>query len=163
MTDGRIWVIMLRLRVFMPWQVLRELNPPPYLKQYAKAKIRSLIASQVRAGILQVLNEDPPVFGFPGEVIEKVKRECKICGEKFIPIRDNHKHCPECIRKRKNKEHKDKRRKYEKWEEELIWDILSRHGCKSEILHELSLRLGRKPEAIKSKFMKMKKKRRTEV
>jgi len=162
MTDGKIWQVMLKLRVFTPWMVLKELNPPSFLRSYAKEKIRSLIKAQTRAGILQVLNEDPPVFSFPGETIEKVKRECKICGEKFIPIRDNHKHCPECIRKRRNKEHKDKRRKYEK-EEELIWDILSRHGCKSEILHELSFRLGRKPEAIKSKFMKMKKKRRAEA
>ena len=36
MTDGQIWKAMLKLRVFLPWMVLKELNPPEYLKQYAE-------------------------------------------------------------------------------------------------------------------------------
>ncbi len=172
MTDGKIWEIMLRLRVFTPWMVLKELNPPDYLKQYAKEKIRSLIASQVKAGILQVLNDSPPVFGFPGESVEKIKRECKICGKKFIPTQDSDQYCSnECereYRKRflermRREKGMEERRRYEKWEEELIWTTLSQHGCKAEILQDLARRLGRKPEAIKSKFKKMKMKRKRRV
>jgi predicted nucleic acid-binding Zn ribbon protein len=168
-TDGRIWQAMLKLRVFLPWQVLKELNPPKYLKQYVKEKIRNLIASQVKAGILQVLNEDPPVFGFPGEPLERVMRRCHVCGKPFIPVQENDHHCStECEReyrrkflekKRREKGMKERRR-YEPWEEELIWETLSKHGCKTAILQQLSLRLGRKPEAIKSKYKKMKRKRR---
>jgi len=149
--------------------VLRELNPPEYLKQYAKEKIRSLIASQVKAGILQVLNEDPPVFGFPGESVEKVMRKCQVCGEPFIPVQDSDQHCSnECereYRKRflermRREKGMEERRRYEPWEEELIRETLSKHGCKSAILQELARKLGRKPEAIKSKFKKMKRQRR---
>jgi hypothetical protein len=169
MTDGKIWEIMLRLRVFTPWMVLKELNPPSFLRQYVKERIRSLIASQVKAGILQVLNENPPVFGFPGESVEKVIRRCGICGKKFIPTQDSDQHCSdECekeYRKRflermRREKGMEERRRYEEWEEELIWETLSRNGCKSAILQELGKRLNRHPEAIKSKFKKMKAKSR---
>jgi predicted nucleic acid-binding Zn ribbon protein len=169
MTDGKIWEIMLRLRVFMPWQILKELNPPPYLKQYAKEKIRSLITSQVKAGILQVINDDPIVFGFPGESVEKVMRKCGICGKKFIPTQDSDQYCSdECEReyrkrfleKMRREKGMEERRRYEEWEEKLIWETLSKHGCKSAILQELSHKLNRHPEAIKSKFKKMRKQRR---
>ena len=169
MTDGRIWQVMLKLRVFTPWMVLKELNPPSFFRQYVKERIRSLIASQVRAGILQVLNDSPPVFGFPGESVEKIKRECGICRKKFIPRQDKDQYCSdECEKEyrrrflerlRREKGMKERRR-YEPWEEEIIWETLSKHGCKSEILQELARRLGRKPEAIRSKFKKMKRKRR---
>jgi len=169
MTDGKIWEIMLRLRVFMPWMVLKELNPPSFLRQYVKERVRSLIASQVKAGILQVLNEDPPVFGFPGEPVEKVMRRCGICGKKFIPTQDSDQHCStECEREYRNRflermrreKGMEERRRYEPWEEELIWETLSKNGCKTEILQGLAKRLNRHPEAIKSKFKKMKRKRR---
>jgi len=169
MTDGKIWEIMLRLRVFMPWQILKELNPPKYLKQYAKEKIRSLIASQVKAGILQVLSESPPVFGFPGEPVEKVMRKCQVCGKAFIPVQDSDQHCSnECekeyrkrfLKKMRREKGMEERRRYEKWEEELIWETLSKHGCKTAILQELSKKLNRNAQAIKSKFKKLRKKRR---
>jgi hypothetical protein len=169
MTDGKIWEIMLRLRVFTPWMVLKELNPPTFLRQYAKEKIRSLIASQVKAGILQVLNEDPPVFGFPGESVEKAMRRCQVCGKPFIPVQDSDQHCSSgCEReyrkrfleKMRREKGMEERRRYEEWEEELIWKTLSEHGCKTAILQELAKRLNRHPEAIKSKFKKMKRKRR---
>jgi len=169
MTDGKIWEIMLRIRVFMPWMVLKELNPPKYLKQYAKEKIRSLIASQVKAGILQVLNDDPPVFGFPGESVEKIQRKCEICGKKFIPTQGSDQYCSdECERKYRKRflermrreKGMEERRRYEAWEEELIWETLSQNGCKSVILQELARKLSRHPEAIRSKFKKMRKKRR---
>jgi len=169
MTDGKIWEIMLRLRVFTPWMVLKELSPPSFLRQYAKEKIRSLIASQLRAGILQVLNEDPPVFGFPGESVEKIKRECGICRKRFIPTQDSDQYCSdECEReyrkrfleKMRREKGMEERRRYKEWEEELIWRTLSQHGCRSEILQELGKRLNRHPQAIKSKFKKMKRKRR---
>jgi hypothetical protein len=169
MTDGKIWEIMLKLRVFTPWMVLKELNPPSFLRQYAKERIRSLINAQVRAGILQVLNDNPPVFGFPGESVEKVKRECKICRKKFIPTQDSDQHCSnECekeyrkrfLKRMRREKGMEERRRYEKWEEELIWETLSKHGCKTAILHELGKRLNRHPEAIKSKFKKMRKQRR---
>jgi len=169
MTDGKIWEIMLKLRVFTPWMVLKELNPPSFLKQYAKEKIRSLINGQVKAGILQVLNNTPPVFGFPGESVEKVMRKCQVCGKKFIPTQDSDQHCStECEReyrkrflerKRREKGMKERRR-YEPWEEELIWETLSKHGCKTAILQELAKRLNRNPQAIKSKFKKLRRKRR---
>jgi len=169
MTDGKIWGIMLRLRVFTPWMVLKELNPPKYLKQYTKERIRSLINAQVKAGILQVLNEDPPVFGFPGESVEKVMRKCNVCGKPFIPVQDRDQHCSsECekeyrkrfLEKIRREKGMEERRRYEPWEEELIWETLSKHGCRSAILHELSQKLNRHPQAIKSKFKKMKKQRR---
>jgi len=169
MTDGKIWEIMLRLRVFTPWMVLKELNPPAFTKQYVKEKIRSLINAQVRAGILQVLNNTPPVFGFPGESVEKVMRKCQVCGKKFIPTRDSNQHCStECEReyrkrfleRRRREKGMKERRRYEPWEEELIWETLSKHGCKSAILQELAKRLNRTPQAIKSKFKKMRRKRR---
>jgi predicted nucleic acid-binding Zn ribbon protein len=169
MTDGKIWQVMLKLRVFTPWMVLKELNPPSFLRQYVKERIRSLIASQVKVGILRVLNEDPPVFGFPGESVEKVMRKCGICGKTFIPNQDSDQYCSdECEREyrkrflermRREKGMKERRR-YEPWEEELIWETLSKHGCKTVILQELARKLGRKPEAIKSKYKKLRKQRR---
>ena len=169
MTDGRIWQIMLQLRVFTPWMVLRELNPPDFLRQYVKERIRSLINAQVKAGILVILNDNPPVFGFPGESVEKVMRRCQICGKAFIPVRDSDQHCSTACereyRKRflermRREKGMEERRRYEPWEEELIWETLSRNGCKAEILQELARRLGRKPEAIRSKYKKLRKKRR---
>ena len=170
MTDGRIWQVMLKLRVFTPWMVLKELNPPGFMKKYVKERIRSLIKAQVKAGILQVLNEGPPVFGFPGESVEKVQRKCNVCGKPFIPVQDSNQHCSsECKReyrkrfleKRRREKGMKERRRYEEWEEKLIWETLSQYGCKAEILQELARKLGRKPEAIKGKFKKMRKKRRT--
>ena len=164
MTDGKIWEIMLRLRVFTPWMVLKELNPPPYLKKYTKERTRSLITTQVKAGILQVLNDDPPVFGFPGESVERAQRKCGICGKAFIPTQHSDQYCSdECekeYRKRflermRRDKGMEERRRYEAWEEELIWETLSRNGCKFAILQELGKRLNRHPEAIKSKFKKM--------
>ena len=169
MTDGKIWEVMLRLRVFTPWMVLKELNPPSFLRQYAKEKIRSLIASQVKAGILRVLNEDPPVFGFPGESVEKVMRKCNVCGKAFIPVQDSDQHCSsECekeyrkrfLKKMRREKGMEERRRYEPWEEELIWETLSQYGCKTAILQELAKRLNRNPQAIKSKFKKLRRKRR---
>jgi hypothetical protein len=52
----------------------------------------------------------------------------------------------------------EERRRYEEWEEELIWETLSRNGCKTAILQELARKLNRHPEAIKSKFKKMRQK-----
>jgi hypothetical protein len=84
--------------------VLRELNPPQYLREYVRAKIRSLIAGQVKVGILQVLNYAPPVYGFPGESVESIMRRCDTCGRSFIPKRENHRYCSEkCRRKRRKK------------------------------------------------------------
>jgi predicted nucleic acid-binding Zn ribbon protein len=169
MTDGKIWEIMLRLRVFMPWMVLKELNPPSFLRQYVKERVRSLINAQVKAGILQVLNDNPPVFGFPGESVEKVMRKCQVCGKPFIPVQDSDQHCStECEREYRKRfleklrrvKGMEERRRYEKWEEELIWETLSKHGCRTAILQELAKRLNRHPQAIKSKFKKMKRKRR---
>jgi hypothetical protein len=138
--------------------VLRELNPPQYLKQYVKSKVRSLVRSQVRYGILQILNTNPRVYGFPGESVERIMRRC-ICGRLFIPKQEAHKYCSEECR-RKRKKGMVARRRYELWEEEIIWETLSRNGCKAEILQELARRLGRKPEAIRSKYKKLRKKRR---
>ncbi len=167
MTDGRIWQVMLKLKVFMPWQVLKELNPPDFCKQYAKEKIKSLIKMQLKVRNLVILYQTQTlrVYGFPGESIEKVMRECENCKKKFIPTRDNHRFCsPECRKKMRRKmrraEGMEERRRYEPWEEEIIWETLSQHGCKAEILQELGKRLNRHPEAIKSKFKKMKTKSR---
>jgi hypothetical protein len=149
--------------------VLKELNPPSFLRQYAKEKIRSLIKTQVKEGILAILNNTPPVFGFPGESVEKVMRKCRICGRKFIPTQDSDQHCSnECekeyrrkfLEKMRREKGMKERRRYEPWEEEFIWEVLSKNGCRAEILQELAKRLNRHPQAIKSKYKKMKKKRR---
>jgi len=166
MTEGQIWQVMLRLKIFTPWMVLHELKAPSYLRNIYKEKIRSIIAGQLKNGILVEYNQEPPVFGLPDQDIETIKRTCGICGNKFIPIRPEDTYCSEeCerqyrndyLRKRRRQKGMAVRRRYTKEEEKLIYDILSIYGCKSAVLQELSKRLGRHPEAIKSKYKQMKK------
>jgi hypothetical protein len=96
-------------------------------------------------------------------------RKCGVCRKPFIPVQDSDQYCSEECEKEYRKRFLEKmrrekgmkeRRRYEKWEEELIWETLSKYGCKAEILQELAKRLNRHPEAIKSKFKKMKRERR---
>lgn len=158
MTEGQIWGIMCRLKAFTTWMVLKELNPPQYLRGYTREKIKSLIKSQIRWKTLTILNESPRVYGLPGASLERVMRECKNCGRAFIPKSENHKYCSrECREKgkKRNEQTGATRRRYEEWEEALIWETLSKHGCKTAILQELAKRLNRHPQAIKSKFKKM--------
>jgi|GEM_PF-6483154 len=166
MTEGQIWQVMLKLKIFTPWMVLKEINPPSYLKQYIKEKIRSLITGQLKNGILEIYSDNPPVFGLPNQDVENIKRTCGVCGNRFIPRQDSDQYCSEeCEKQYRRKYLEEKRRqkgmtikrRYSKEEERLIFTTLSAHGCKSEILQELSERLGRNPESIKSKYKHMKK------
>jgi len=167
MTEGQIWQVMLRLKIFTPWMVLNELKAPSYLKSIYKEKIRSIIAGQLKNGILVEYNQEPPVFGLPNQDIETIKRTCGVCGKRFIPVKSNDTYCSEECEKEYRKQYLHKRhrqqgmaihRRYTKEEEKLIYDILSVYGCKSAVLQELSKRLGRHPEAIKSKYKQMTKK-----
>ncbi|MCI4453553.1 MAG: hypothetical protein JHC25_01230 [Thermodesulfobacterium sp.] len=102
--DGKIWAVMCKLKAFMPWQVLKELNPPAYLRDYAREKIKSLIKAQIKWKTLTVLNETPRVYGLPGASLERVMRECEECGRKFIPRNEHHKYCSkECREKNRKK------------------------------------------------------------
>jgi predicted nucleic acid-binding Zn ribbon protein len=166
MTEGQIWQVMLKLKIFTPWMVLKEINPSPYLKQYVKEKIRSLIAGQVKNGILEIYSDNPPVFGLPNQDIESIKRTCGICGNRFIPRQDSDQYCSqECEREYRKKYLEERRRqkgmttkrRYSKEEEKLILDVISKHGLTTAILQELSKKLERHPESIKSKYKHMKK------
>jgi predicted nucleic acid-binding Zn ribbon protein len=157
---------MLELKIFTPWMVLKEINPPSYLKQYVKEKIRSLIAGQVKSGILEIYSDNPPVFGLPNQNIESIKRTCGICGNRFIPRQDSDQYCSEECEKQYRKRYLEQRRRqkgmsvkrrYSKEEEKLILDTISKHGLTTEKLQELSKKLGRPAESIKSKYKHMKK------
>ncbi len=164
MTDGQIWQAMLKLKIFTPWMVLKELKAPTYLKNIYKGKIRSIIAGQLKNGILVEYNQDPPVFGLPEQDIESIKRTCEVCGNRFIP-KDSDQYCSkECEQYRKKYLEEKRRqqgmavkRRYSKEEEKLILDTISKHGLATAILQELSEKLGRHPESIKSKYKHMKK------
>jgi predicted nucleic acid-binding Zn ribbon protein len=158
---------MLKLKIFTPWMVLNELKAPSYLRNIYKEKVRSLIAGQLKNGILVEYNQEPPVFGLPGQDIETIKRTCGVCGKRFIPVKSNDTYCSEeCekqyrneyLRKRRRQKGMAVRRRYTKEEEKIIYEVLSVYGCKSAVLQELSKRLGRHPEAIKSKYKRMMKK-----
>jgi hypothetical protein len=102
MTEGQIWQIMLKLRIFTPAMILKEANPPSYLIQHLKGKIKSLIMSQLKNGILIKYNDNPAVFGLPGQDIETIKRTCKVCGNRFIPKRNSSQYCSkECEKQHK--------------------------------------------------------------
>jgi hypothetical protein len=93
---------MLKLKIFTPWMVLDELRAPSYLNQYLKGKIKSLITGQVKHGILIKYNNNPAVFGLPGQDIETIKRTCGICGNRFIPKRNSSQYCSkECEKQHK--------------------------------------------------------------
>jgi Myb-like DNA-binding domain. len=167
MTEGQIWQVMLRLKIFTPWMVLNELKAPSYLRNIYKEKIRSIIVGQLKNRILIEYNQEPPVFGLPNQDIESIKRTCGICGNRFIPVGAEDTYCSEQCEKEYRKQYLHKRRRqkgmtvrkrYTKEEEKIIYDILSVYGCKSAVLQELSKRLGRHPEAIKSKYKQMMKK-----
>jgi len=167
MTEGQIWQVMLKLKIFTPWMVLKELKAPSYLRNVYKEKIRSIIVGQLKNDIIIEYNQDPPVFGLPNQDVESIKRTCGICGNRFIPRQDSDQYCSEkCeqqyrneyLRKRRRQKGMAIHRRYTKEEEKLIYDILSVYGCKSAFLEELSTRLGRHPEAIKSKYKQMMKK-----
>jgi predicted nucleic acid-binding Zn ribbon protein len=157
---------MLKLKIFTPWMVLKELKAPSYLKNIYKEKIRSLITSQVKNGILEIYSDNPPVFGLPGQDVETIKRTCELCGSRFIPVQDTDQYCSEeCEKEYRRKYLEQKRRqkgmavkrRYSKEEEKLILDAISRNGLTTAILQELSRKLGRHPESIKSKYKHMKK------
>jgi len=164
MRDGEIWKAILRLRVFTPWMILEELRPPTYMRGYIKEKIRNFLLSQTKNGVLRLLHDNPPVFGLPGETLQKIVKHCP-CGKGFIPNQKKDTYCSEQCereyrkryleRKRRQAGMKEKRR-YTEQEERLIWETL-RNGCTIAKLQELSKQLGRHPEAIRSKLKKMKK------
>jgi predicted nucleic acid-binding Zn ribbon protein len=165
MTEGQIWQVMLKLKIFTPWMVLNELKAPSYLKNIYKEKIRSLIAGQLKNGILVEYSQEPPVFGLPNQDIESIKRTCGICGNRFIPRQDSDQYCSEECEKEYRRKYLEQRRRqkgmavkrrYSKEEEELILATL-KHGLATEKLQELSKKLGRHPESIKSKYKHMKK------
>jgi len=93
MTEGQIWQVMLKLKIFTPWMVLNELKTPSYLRSIYKEKIRSLIIGQLKTKILIEYNQEPPVFGLPNQDIENIKRTCEVCGNKFIPVKSDNVHC----------------------------------------------------------------------
>jgi hypothetical protein len=166
MTEGQIWQVMLRLKVFTPWMVLNELKAPSYLKSIYKEKIRSIIAGQLKNGILVEYSQEPPVFGLPNQDIESIKRTCGICSNRFIPRQNSDQYCSEECEREYRKRYLEQRRRqkgmttkrrYSKEEEKLILDTISKHGLATAILQQLSEKLGRHPESIKSKYKHMKK------
>lgn len=111
MREGLMWQIMLKYGTFTPHQILAELNPPSFLKEYAKKKLYSLINSQLKAGLLEVISDTPYVLQVkiskPAILQDDVKRHCQICGKPFYPFNQSHVYCNECkstYRKEKCKE-----------------------------------------------------------
>jgi len=170
MTDGQIWAVMLRLKVFSPAMVLKELNPPPYLRGWIKSKIKNLIETQVKNGILRVVNKNPPFFATEDatkEDIERVKRVCPICGNRFFPAANGHEQefcSPKCRQKHYKKYHEERRRKLgmkvgskKAWTKNEI-ELLLRFRREGKTYREIADALGRTPEAVKDKLRRLKRK-----
>ena len=95
-TDGYIWAKMLELKVFRPEDVVNALNPPRGFRKWVKQKVHSLIATQGRSGLLRRLVENPPVFATlfaTEEDINRVMKNCLVCGMLFIPRRSDYRYC----------------------------------------------------------------------
>lgn len=114
MTEGQIWAVMLKKKVFTPFTVLAEFKPNPVIKQYLKEKIRNMIVGQLKLGILKQVNDDPPVYATldaTEEDFKKLQRKCLSCGKTFYPKQPTQEFCsPEC-RETHYKQYHEKRRK----------------------------------------------------
>lgn len=165
MTDGQIWAVMIKLKVFTPQILLERLGPPPYLKNFIKEKIRNLIAQQLKNHILRLLVENPPVFcteDATPEDIESFKRTCGICGKRFFPVQKQQRFCSvECKREHYKQYHRQRRKKLgmrldsrRRWTEEEIKMAreLRRQG---KTYREIANILGRTTNAVKDKLKRL--------
>ncbi|MEM0326820.1 MAG: DUF2116 family Zn-ribbon domain-containing protein [Desulfurococcaceae archaeon] len=175
-TDGMIWGQMLQLRVFTPQMVLDVLNPPRYLKSWLKERIRTLIANQVKYGLLRQAVENPPVFATTWateEDIRKLYKKCVVCGAEFIPEQQKQIVCSQECKRRYYKNWHRKRR------EEAGMDVDSKRRWTAEeirkvkhLIHiqaekgeyeRLAKQLNRKPRAIREFVKKLRRRAKYET
>ena len=166
MREGLIWQTMLKLGIFTPHQILQELNPPGFLKNYVRRKIYSLIETQLRANLLEVINNRPYLLKIVNaKTKENIFRKCPLCGKEFIPVSHKHTYCKNCkkiYRANKCKEIKRKKgaRENYRWSEEELKTLkeyfpdLRFNTKKAQIL---SKEIKRSVIAIKYKLKKMRK------
>jgi DNA-binding NarL/FixJ family response regulator len=166
MTDGQIWALMLRRKVFTASQILEDAKPPAPIRGYIKEKIRSLIVSQVKNRILKVIDNDIPVFATSDateEDIEKAKRTCPICQTKFFPKESVQEFCSaQCRAEHYRRYHEKRRRKIgmavgskRRWSKEDIEHLenLLRMGFTYD---EIAERLNRTKTAVIEKVKQIK-------
>ncbi len=166
MTDGQIWAVMLRLKVFTQASVIEKLGVKSFLKQYVKEKVRSLITAQVKNGILVVIDESVPVFATQDatkEDIENFKRTCPICKSTFFPRQPIQEFCsPSCRKKHYQLYHEVRRRKdgmrvgyRRRWTAEDIAK-LKKYKQQGYTYQEIAERLGRTKTAVIEKYKQIK-------
>ncbi len=166
-TDGYIWGRMLEMKVFRPEDVVNALNPPRGFRKWVKQKVHSLIASQVKNGLLKRLVENPPVFATwlaTEEDIKAVMKTCSVCGKPFIPNRSDYRYCSrECHMKAKQERTRRIRkamgvgtikRKWTQEELQRLQELVHRSARYGEY-EELAKELGRTKKAIESKVQEL--------
>lgn len=164
MTEGQIWQKMLQKKVFTIGTLMADI--PPAIKPYVKEKIKSLIAGQMKLGLVKQVSIHPPVFAIKeatDEDINRFKRVCPICGNKFFPAQFVQEFCSkECRQKHYLRYHKRRREKAgmkvnsrRRWssEEEQKLIQLKQLGYTYE---EIAQRLGRTTMAVIEKYKALK-------
>ncbi len=165
MTDGQIWAVMLELKVFTPQMVLEKLSPPPYLRRWAKEKIRNLIAQQLKNNILHLVVENPPVFSTEDatpEDIENFRRTCPICGKRFFPVQKSQEFCSaQCKREHYKQYHRQRRKKLgmrldskRRWTEEEV-QMAVKLRKQGKTCREIASILGRTTDGVKDKLKRL--------
>ncbi len=146
-TDGEIWAVMLRRKVFRLEDIVKDLNPPKELYGWVKGKVRSLITSQLKLNILYLVVENPPIYATEdatSEDIRKYQKTCIVCGKQFFPKQHDNIVCSqECRREYYKVYHKNRRAEQgarvgtkKRWTEEelkLIEPLLYRRSKRREI------------------------------
>lgn len=116
MTDGQIWAIMLRKRIFTAFDILNEINPSSYIRPYIKERVRSIITGQIKTGALKIIEPSIPVLAVPDVSdyeIDNYKAICPVCGQKFFRKNSQEKYCSEsCKGKVAYIQQKEKKKQY---------------------------------------------------
>lgn len=162
MTDGQIWAVMLRKRIFTPAELLDSLNVSNYMKPYIKERVRSIIASQLKVNALKMIDKEIPVLAVPDiteEEIENYKVICMQCGTKFFRKNSKNQFCSEECKKEHYKEYHKRRREKEnmrvdskrRWTEEELQIALSMRE-KGYTYREIAEKIGRSRQSVVEKF-----------
>jgi len=164
MTEGQIWQKMLQKKVFTIGTLMADI--PPAIKPYIKEKIKSLIAGQMKLGLVKQVSITPPVFAIKeatDEDIDRFKRVCPICNTKFFPAQAVQEFCsPECRQKHYLRYHRRRRQNAgmkvgtrRRWssEEEQQLIQLKELGYTYE---EVAQKLGRTTLAVIEKYKQLK-------
>lgn len=172
-TDGEIWAVMLKKKVFRLEDIVKELNPPKELYGWVKERVRSLVQSQLKLNILQMVVENPPIYATDTATIEDIKnyqKTCPICGQRFFPSQEKQEVCSEKCRslhykqyhrerRKKNGMKIDSRRRWTEEELKLLEPLLHRKAEKGEI-DRIAKKLGRGRWAVSEKLKELRRQRR---